>query len=532
LEEVRPLFLAAWFDELLGWTHAVLVSCPGCASGQLETFDRTTFFWDENSDWYAWYLVESSDMAYLTHLLESCPQPLSASDCTCSVHHAARFSLRSLPPPPDRTAVKADLPRLAVEVARGAPRLTAPVDEATSGTVSESPSRSKPVTFLAWGIRLLTAVEAQLNGDPDPAANAVDQFGVLVPEGPPPQDVDWFEQARLAEETRDRDGMAAYYINHAIRALRELLERHERSRVARRALNWSIGAPYLGEEQLLGRLFRMGGLEESLSKIRTANVIARAVHSQERRDDGSFYLTEHVYPLTYEVARWLWLQGKPPATVLEGALVALLHDTLENSTPGDAPRVLDQIRSHLGDAVADQVVALSKAPKSDYSHLSPDDAKAQREAEYFKRILAASDLVKLVKTLDRINNLLCVHKSRNKVRGYIEETIQFHLPLAAQVDSVLVEEIGYVIENLRARLELEEDLGENEGGSEMVPRVVEPPSELPAGIIARVVEEGGMAYSETWTGSAWRRGGATIAEVTFGSRTLTAAEVARLGLTP
>ena len=63
-------------------------------------------------------------------------------------------------------------------------------------------------------------------------------------------------------------------------------------------------------------------------------------------------------------------------------------------------------------------------------------------------------------------------------------------------------------------------------------RVKEPPSELPCGIIARVVAEGGRAFSETWTGSGWRRGGATLAEVTFGSRTLTPAEVARLGLTP
>ena len=135
-----------------------------------------------------------------------------------------------------------------------------------------------------------------------------------------------------------------------------------------------------------------------------------------------------------------------------------MHDTLEDGADSEEERQVlhREIESTFGDDIASAVSVLTKRPKSDFDHLPKVEAKREREKEYMARVAEATELVRLVKVLDRINNLLCVHKSPSKIEGYIEETITYHMPLAATVDSVLVEEMAYVIEGLRKKFEDEE----------------------------------------------------------------------------
>ena len=309
------------------------------------------------------------------------------------------------------------------------------------------------VNQLAQAVQLLTALERQLRASPDHASETDEQYGLLVPPEPLPDDLEYTERWRLWEDAQMRDGMNALTIREALRVLRELLERHERSRVAHRILNWYIGAPFLYEETLMARLPRLG---LPISALMGALKIAKEVHAKQQRDDGSYYLEEHTYPVAYEVARYLALQGTDDKLLLEGTVLALLHDTLEDCEEQGIDRgaVHEAIRRAFGQALLAQVETLTKLPKSRFLHLAADDAKIRRQDEYFVRIRSAPYVVKLVKLLDRINNLLCVHKSPNKIPGYIEETRRLHMPLAVELDSVLAEEMGYVIERLEAKLEM------------------------------------------------------------------------------
>ena len=41
-------------------------------------------------------------------------------------------------------------------------------------------------------------------------------------------------------------------------------------------------------------------------RIRPAIEMARRIHLEQKRDDGSYYLVEHVYPLAYETMAYLY----------------------------------------------------------------------------------------------------------------------------------------------------------------------------------------------------------------------------------
>ena len=119
-------------------------------------------------------------------------------------------------------------------------------------------------------------------------------------------------------------------------------------------------------------------------------------------DDGSFYLEEHVYPVAYEVARYSVMHRI--AGPLTSTLVAILRDSMED---GDPSLVSSMIELELGQDVLAFVTDLTKQPKSTYAHLSSAEAKEAREAEYMAVVQELPTHIRLVKVIDRINNLLC-----------------------------------------------------------------------------------------------------------------------------
>jgi (p)ppGpp synthase/HD superfamily hydrolase len=254
---------------------------------------------------------------------------------------------------------------------------------------------------------------------------------------------------------RTENWSLAYELKLAIDALRELLRRYERSRAGeRRLLHWYIGAPYMREDEFRERLV---ALNLPVGPISRALRIARQAHGDQRRDDGAFYLEEHIYPVAYEVARYQHMHQLPGP--LTSTLVAILRDSMEDSD--DPSSVRGWIEAELGDDVGRFVERLTKPPKSEFAHLSEAEAKEAREAAYMDVVRQLPAHIKLVKVIDRINNLLCVHKSPSKIEGYVQETIRYHLPLAASVDSELVEQMGFLIEVLERRLEMDDLLADD-----------------------------------------------------------------------
>ena len=311
------------------------------------------------------------------------------------------------------------------------------------------------IRSLVEGIRFLSAVRAQLNGEKDRVLLAEERYGHLVPALGLTHLSSW-ELGRVEEEQQTEDSFLAYELKLAIEALRDLIRRHERSRsLEPRLLHWYVGAPYMREDELVERLVALG---LPVSPLMRALSIARDVHRDQKRDDGSPYLEEHIYPVTYEVARYQSMHASTEP--LTSTLVAILHDSMED---GDPSLVSLSIEYELGEEVLELVKGLTKPPKSDFAGIPLDEAKQAREAKYMALVQELPDHIRLVKVIDRINNLLCVHKSPSKIEGYVEETIRFHLPLAASIDSELVEQMGFLVESLQRRLEIDSPSEDSSG---------------------------------------------------------------------
>jgi (p)ppGpp synthase/HD superfamily hydrolase len=216
----------------------------------------------------------------------------------------------------------------------------------------------------------------------------------------------------------------------------------------------NVGSPSLTEDGLRAELSGLGIRLEAIEDVLT---LAREIHGAAKRDDGTPYLDEHVFPIAREVAAYL--STVPPATldgdsdVVGTTIVALLHDSLEDCASGTKPDVRRRIEAAYGEEVLGAVETLTKKPKEDYSDLSPNEAECRREDDYMRAIRDAPYLVRLVKVFDRINNLRCIHKSPQpgKSQQYVEETLKYHLPLASEIDPSLADAMRQVIDHLRAR---------------------------------------------------------------------------------
>ena len=306
---------------------------------------------------------------------------------------------------------------------------------------------------IARTLNFLTALEAQLRDSPDIESMAVGKYGLLVPPGVITADAPPEFVSRLAKFAQERELIQALIIETAIRVLQELIERWEFTQsVPTRSLRYfDVPKPFLMEDDVKAELVSLG---IRLEDVDEAFEIAREVHGKSTRDDGAPYLDEHIFPVSRYVAAYLSARpGAEPGDVLVGTVVALLHDSLEDCVSGTDDDVRRRIRAAYGQEVLAAVEILTKRPKEHYSGLSPEEAKSRREGEYMAAIRDAPYVVRLVKVFDRINNLECIHASPvpGKAHDYAEETRQYHLPLASQVDPALAGAMRQVIDHLVAR---------------------------------------------------------------------------------
>ncbi|HEX3568825.1 MAG TPA: HD domain-containing protein [Candidatus Saccharimonadales bacterium] len=168
-------------------------------------------------------------------------------------------------------------------------------------------------------------------------------------------------------------------------------------------------------------------------------------HRNQLRDNGNPYLTEHIYPVAYEVIKSYGDLSAPKIVVIS----ALLHDCIED----DPGFTYETCRAKFGKRIADIVQALTKNEKENAVSNNQEE-KTQLNRIYMRRLLSGPSEALIVKLADRFCNLATVQtiKSTNpgKYNRYIQETRVLFLPLAEQYSTYFYDQLRVLLQNLES----------------------------------------------------------------------------------
>lgn len=197
-------------------------------------------------------------------------------------------------------------------------------------------------------------------------------------------------------------------------------------------MTYVTSTPFLSEADLVQALT---AYNVNSKRVKDALTFSQRIHAQQERKGGGPFLEEHVYPITARVADYLTAVDDPD--VERAVTVALLHDTVEDSDDVD----LQQITERFGGPVSHWVGLLTKPEKT------PESNAEQLDQQYLDGIRQAEFPVRVIKVIDRLNNLASVHKREQADRlRYVAESSEFYLPLAESVDADFSKEMRRLIE--------------------------------------------------------------------------------------
>ncbi len=182
--------------------------------------------------------------------------------------------------------------------------------------------------------------------------------------------------------------------------------------------------PYVHWTELMRRVDR-----EARHKLEGTLCLAGRVHygKMRRAADGDAAVPYIVHPM--RVARILTEEwGRTETKLLQAAL---LHDVVEDCPPTLRDSIEFEIDRVEGREILDAVGALTKPQLPEPC---PPDARADRDARYFKMLFQAPEWVRLVKCADRVDNLRDARNWGNRAfwTRYSSETIGWHLYLARE----------------------------------------------------------------------------------------------------
>jgi GTP pyrophosphokinase len=203
-----------------------------------------------------------------------------------------------------------------------------------------------------------------------------------------------------------------------------------------------MDTPQVSRRQLMGVL-----LEQHLNQDRLVlKALNQAIksHGSQKRDDGSDYLEQHVYPIVITVLRYCFQTKKNiTARIIAGAL---LHDVLED----DITVTVEWFEETFGKEVLDIVVPLTKLPLDTYEGKSKTQRHNARNDAYMAGLKNAPVESRIIKLADRLNNLQCLHTTDvpGKKQLYIRESKKYYLPLAKEFPWFL-EKLENVLDALR-----------------------------------------------------------------------------------
>lgn len=178
-------------------------------------------------------------------------------------------------------------------------------------------------------------------------------------------------------------------------------------------------------------------LEEGVDydMVLEASVQAREAHADQKRDDGTPYLEQHIYPVALDVMDFYI--GNEGSITPQVVAAALLHDAMEEGMSDHG------IISRFGPLTSVYLFALTKPDYRECEGSTIEEQKAARDEQYHQQILSAAPEVQVIKLFDRLNNVSCLHTNpdKKKVARYITETEEFYLPLAEQVSDELYDRL-------------------------------------------------------------------------------------------
>lgn len=168
-------------------------------------------------------------------------------------------------------------------------------------------------------------------------------------------------------------------------------------------------------------------VQKALSQVKIS-------HSGQKRDNGVSALKNHIYPVAFSI-----LKRFEKSKDLEDFLVlSLLHDTME-----DDEKFTEEIcRKGFNKEVCKNVVKLTKDECILRSYSGNDKIlyellKYFCNKEYLKNIKKASEVCKIVKLEDRLNNLQSIEKICSNVKNlrYVIEADTLFMAMAKETKS-------------------------------------------------------------------------------------------------
>ncbi|NLV49900.1 MAG: bifunctional (p)ppGpp synthetase/guanosine-3',5'-bis(diphosphate) 3'-pyrophosphohydrolase [Clostridiales bacterium] len=165
------------------------------------------------------------------------------------------------------------------------------------------------------------------------------------------------------------------------------------------------------------------------SRLRSAYEYARQMHGNQKRKDGSAYITHPI--ASAEITAEMGLD--------EDAIVAcLLHDCIE-----DTKATYEDISKRFGSTVADIVEGVTKLTRVTYT------SKEEEQVENLRKMLIAmaKDIrVILIKIADRLHNMRTMnYQSAEKQREKARETMEVYAPIAHRLG---MQKIKWELEDL------------------------------------------------------------------------------------
>ena len=168
------------------------------------------------------------------------------------------------------------------------------------------------------------------------------------------------------------------------------------------------------EWEKLEKRLRSGSIPMNMERVRDAYEFAAASHSQQKRRDGSPYVT-HCLATAEIIAE----QGLDEDSVV----AALLHDVIE-----DTPVTHDDVKRRFGATVADIVEGVTKLTRVQWT------SHEEEQAENLRKMLMAmaKDIrVILIKIADRLHNMRTMdYQSGEKQLIKSAETMEIYAPIA------------------------------------------------------------------------------------------------------
>lgn len=197
-------------------------------------------------------------------------------------------------------------------------------------------------------------------------------------------------------------------------------------------------APFLTKEALIEELDKKGVAITPL--LNKAFQQAEKTHQGQKRDDGSPYLEQHIYPMVFDLLSSMGDQNCPEKLLV----AALLHDVLED----DKAITEAEFVGLFGQDIYDIVKPLTKL-KAENSPLLSENEKRDINAKMLEGISKSSKFAKLIKLADRANNLASTITIKDinpkKFKRYLIETEELYLPFAKKESDYYFDKLNQLL---------------------------------------------------------------------------------------